>query len=757
MFDFSSISSIYTGSGLYRGFVITRGKQSLQKFGDGAALASLNEVFGCQSFGGVLAEDTVLIDFDDTAQAQAALNVIKNELDNVLVIKTTRGIHALFRNNGRIKQCYTHVNLACGLLADIKIGAKHSYEILKLDGNLREILNPIDTEREIPTVPAFFLPCKSLQDSLFGLSDGEGRNDRLFRALSALKKAGLSADEIRESVDITNRYVFADEISQTELEQTVLRPEVLNAPVSAGRPKAVREKVNPAVEKALAFYGEKAAPYIDDWGQLRVEDLAEQLIEDFHFCVIDNVVQAYHERRRCYVSDVEIHKAMISTYVRNLSAQKMTSIYAHICQKVRENIDAEKKHSESRYIPFDNGILDSVSGNVLPYSADFVFVRKIPHAYRADAYDATGDKFLDEITCGDKTLRSLLEEMMGYCLLRDSRYRKAFILTGEKRNGKSTYLTMLQYMLGIDNLATMDMDAFSERFAAAELYGRLANIGDDINDEFLGNTAILKKLVSGEMIQAERKGRDPFRFVPYAKQIFSANDTPKMRDKTGAMLDRIVFVPFNAYFPAEKADVTLIDKLKAESNLEYMLRLAVEGLHRLLERGYFLTPEPSQVESKKYEIYNSPVAEWFEEISWADINGQKVADVYAKYKTFALESGLNAVSRRNLCAEIRRKFGMETETRRFGLEVARVFVAKQEATEQAKDAPQTGDELANLFVQWLLSTGVGVHSMTEVREWLEIWYDRRTDVHSFPLDEITDKSLKLALSKYNVKFLKPWE
>lgn len=754
----SDFSSIYTDSGLYRGFVVTRGKQSLQKFGDGAVLATFNDVIGCQSFGGVLAEDTVLIDFDDAEQAQIALNIIKSELNNIFVIKTTRGIHALFRNNGRIKQCYTHINLACGLTADIKIGAKHSYEILKLDGNLREILNSIDIEKEIPAVPAFFLPCKALQDSLFGLSDGDGRNDRLFRAISALKKAGLTSDEIRESVDITNRYVFADEIPQTELEQTVLRPEILTAPLSAGRPKAIKTEVNKAVEKALAFHGERAAPYIDEWGQLKVEDLAEKVIEDCHFCVIDSVVQAYHEKRRCYVSDVEIHKAMISAYVRNLSAQKMSSIYAHICQKVRENIDAEKKHSESRYIPFDNGVLDSATGEILPYSADFVFVRKIPHSYQADAYDAIGDKFLDEITCNDKSLRGLLEEMMGYCLLRDSRYRKAFILTGEKRNGKSTFLTMLQYTLGLDNLATMDMDAFSERFAAAELYGRLANIGDDINDEFLGNTAILKKLVSGEMIQAERKGRDPFRFVPYAKQIFSANDTPKMRDKTGAMLDRIIFIPFNAYFSAENADVTLSDKLKTESNLEYMLRLAVEGLRRLLERGYFLTPESSQKENDKYKLYNSPVEEWFEEISLEDIDGKKISDVYAQYRQYALESGLNAISKRNLSAEIIRKFGVETKNRRFGLEVARIFAKKEEIeevveeVEQKPAGPKTAQELANLFAQWVDFAGVTVDSIAKAREWLEIWYGGREEVHSFPVDELTDKNLKNALAKYKPEF-----
>ena len=50
------------------------------------------------------------------------------------------------------------------------------------------------------------------------------------------------------------------------------------------------------------------------------------------------------------------------------------------------------------------------------------------------------------------------------------------------------------------------------RFKTAEMAGKLANIGDDISDEFIGNSAIFKKLVTGERVSAEQKGRDPFEF-----------------------------------------------------------------------------------------------------------------------------------------------------------------------------------------------------------------------------------------------------
>ena len=54
------------------------------------------------------------------------------------------------------------------------------------------------------------------------------------------------------------------------------------------------------------------------------------------------------------------------------------------------------------------------------------------------------------------------------------------------------------------------------------LFGKLANLGDDISDSFKEDVAIFKKIATGESIKAENKGKDAFQFIPYAKLIFSA-------------------------------------------------------------------------------------------------------------------------------------------------------------------------------------------------------------------------------------------
>lgn len=68
-----------------------------------------------------------------------------------------------------------------------------------------------------------------------------------------------------------------------------------------------------------------------------------------------------------------------------------------------------------------------------------------------------------------------------YCLYRRNELGKAFILIGDKSNGKSTFLHVVKNMLGDKNIASLDLKELGDRFKTAELFGKLANIGDDIS------------------------------------------------------------------------------------------------------------------------------------------------------------------------------------------------------------------------------------------------------------------------------------
>ena len=184
-----------------------------------------------------------------------------------------------------------------------------------------------------------------------------------------------------------------------------------------------------------------------------------------------------------------------------------------------------------------------------------------------------------------------MEECAGYCLYRKNDLETSFILTGDGANGKSTFLESLECMIGQSNVSNLDIAELDDRFSTVMLAGKLANIGDDISNEFLqGKTlAVFKKIVSANSIKAENKGQDVFFFKPYTKLLFSANTIPRMQSKGfGAIKRRIAIIPFNAHFSKNDPDYdsSIKWKLKTQSAMEYLIQISLEGLKRALAYGF---------------------------------------------------------------------------------------------------------------------------------------------------------------------------
>lgn len=138
-----------------------------------------------------------------------------------------------------------------------------------------------------------------------------------------------------------------------------------------------------------------------------------------------------------------------------------------------------------------------------------------------------------------------------------------------------------------------------------KLFGKLANIGDDIGDEFISDASVLRKLTTGERINVERKGQDPFEFFNYAALLFSANAVPRIRDKTGAIQRRLVIVPFDATFTPDDPgyNSTLRYDLSQQKHTEYLIVLALAGLKRALANQRFTEPQRVKAANKEYEDF----------------------------------------------------------------------------------------------------------------------------------------------------------
>ena len=223
----------------------------------------------------------------------------------------------------------------------------------------------------------------------------------------------------------------------------------------------------------------------------------------------------------------------------------------------------------------------------------------------------------------------------------------------------------------------MDIGELDEGVSVAALAGKLANIGDDISDEFLQRRSIatFKKIVTGDRIKAEFKGENPFEFAPYAKLLFSANDIPRTKDKTGAVLRRMVIIPFNAVFSKDDPDYDpfIAYKLKDRTVMEYLARVGIEGLKRVLVNNGF--SESGKVSSalREYETENNPILSFLEDVPESEIDNHLTNEVYSRYRLFCMENNAHPISKASFSKELNRRCGMVSKTSKVDGKVYRIY------------------------------------------------------------------------------------
>ena len=121
----------------------------------------------------------------------------------------------------------------------------------------------------------------------------------------------------------------------------------------------------------------------------------------------------------------------------------------------------------------------------------------------------------------------------------------------------------------------------ADRFSAARLYGKLANICPDLPGERLESSAMFKAITGCDRITAEVKYRDSFEFAPFARLLFSANRLPASSDASQAFFDRWLIVPFQNRFRQTRREIPrrmLEWRLCSPTELSGALNKALDGL-----------------------------------------------------------------------------------------------------------------------------------------------------------------------------------
>lgn len=298
-----------------------------------------------------------------------------------------------------------------------------------------------------------------------------------------------------------------------------------------------------------------------------------------------------------------------------------------------------------KWVQFKDKAFSIKSGKIYEVKPNYFFTNPIPW----EIGQISDTPFLDKLFkdwVGEKELPDLYE-FIAYCCYRDYPIQLLFCLHGHGRNGKSTFIKIVDKFLGKENTCTTDLDMIAgmhkSRFETVRLYKKLACFMGETNFNILENSSILKKLVGGDKIGFEVKGGGLFDDFNYAKIIIASNSLPSSEDTSEGFYRRWHIIDFPNEFPEGK-DISLN---VPEAEFNNLAKKITEILPKLLEKGSFSNQGSIEQRKEKYILASNPLPFFIDYFCYQNpIKYVRYSKLYLTYTTFLKVNKRRIVSKK---------------------------------------------------------------------------------------------------------------
>jgi putative DNA primase/helicase len=261
-----------------------------------------------------------------------------------------------------------------------------------------------------------------------------------------------------------------------------------------------------------------------------------------------------------------------------------------------------------------NGLLNVESRTLVPHSPEHLSPVQIAATFDPDARCPHIDQFIREVFPADTW--HLPAQITAWLMLPDMSIQKAVLLLGEGSNGKSIWMTLLLTFLGKENVSALSLHRLeADKFSAARLVGKLANVCADLPTKELVGTSLFKALTGGDAVVGERKYEPSFEFLPFARLVFSANSAPRSEDSTHGFFRRWLVIPFSRIFddkaPEAVPPTILNTRLSQPSELSGLLNKALDALPTI-RKGRFTESDSTRAALDEFRRTTDPLAVWLD-------------------------------------------------------------------------------------------------------------------------------------------------
>lgn len=328
---------------------------------------------------------------------------------------------------------------------------------------------------------------------------------------------------------------------------------------------------------------------------------------------------------------------------------------------ISDRVVMEKQARRRQYINLRNGLFNLDIMEFEPkHRADLYFTTQLDFDYDENATCPTFRRYLNsslvhpDTETTDHSLVTLAIEALAYSMTARTDMKASFWLVGEKDSGKSTFIAMIKALMG-DLHTTIDLTQLGiNRFLLSSIVGRRVVTFTEASSSSMLPDALYKAITGGsDEIYADVKNREPIVFRPEAKVWWAMNEMPRVGDRSGATMRRIVILPFNRTIPEDER-IHHLEQLLINERSGIFNELMTH-LWRVIRSGQFDRCEQSEQRMAEYIMENDTEATFIEECAECHESYKvRSSALYEAYSQWCFNNGFKPKNVNQLAKEWRR-------------------------------------------------------------------------------------------------------
>lgn len=557
-------------------YLINNGKAPITKIED---CLTYEDVKNCDSYSYVLKKDEILVDIDNKEDGYKVVQMMEDLNISCDIRETERGYHFLFlqENNDDIP-AHSGVQTFLGIKVDYKSGKRNGNECQKKDGKERELIR--SRFNELDTIPYFLKPFERGDEieKIIARTDEGCRNNNAYIIGHILNESSMPQTDIRLTMSMINKYLISEPMDQKEV--MTIQNSVLKTP---------------------------ASPFI---GVKKVEPnmVAEHIREKYSAKFYNGEIYLYDDEK-----GYQCVPRMLENYLLDAAPNLSKTGLMQACNYMDIRCGLHHRvETEQHIIQCKNGLINLYTGEMKPFTPGIFSNIDIPVYYDPNASSEEVEKALMKYANYDPNIYRILLEFIAYIFFPKNPFKKVFILTGCGSNGKTVFTQIIQRFVGRKNCSALPLNELNHQFKVSALASSLCNIGGDIGDQYIEDSAPLKAITGNDVINADRKFREPIEFECRSKLIFNCNKLPPVKDKSYALYNRLVIVPFTYDFDKDSESYSFdIEEFCSQKNMSALLNLVIQYYKDLWDNGKFTMSKNIIDTLLTYMCTNDNVAKYY--------------------------------------------------------------------------------------------------------------------------------------------------